>query len=487
VTTPAGEDLPALGEAFAGKYTLVRVVGEGGMGIVYEAQHARLRQRVAIKVLRADARTSAEWLARFDREARAAVRLRGPNVARVFDVDSLPDGTPYMVMELLEGNDLASELAARGRLPVDEAVGYLLEACSAMAEAHALGIIHRDLTPGNLFLSEEGGRRIVKIVDFGISKLIDDRSHVTAADAAFGTPHYVSPEQIRSSTRVDARADVWSLGVILFQMLSGSMPFKEGKAAAVVASVIADEPRPLRELRPELPKKLVAAVMKALTKNPDERYSSVEELAAAIAPFCPGFLTPAPPPSYRGEATSFLPGTTPRPSGAFIPPSARGHATSLPSTSGAGWSRSERRGWLAEARRGRFPALAALCTTFGIAAALAYRARTVPEEPASASGPAAAPTLLATAPPSPRSSGPSAVAPSESAAAPPAPSDSASTPALAIQAPADSAPRRGAAARPAASAASAASAANDPTAAPKTSLPRAPAVPTDGRANPLHL
>jgi eukaryotic-like serine/threonine-protein kinase len=464
VSPPSDANLPELGDAFAGKYTLVRVVGEGGMGIVYEAQHERLRQRVAIKILRDDARTSVEWLARFDREARAAVRLRGPNVARVFDVDSLPDGTPYMVMELLEGNDLANELAARGRLPVEEAVGYMLEACSAMAEAHALGIIHRDLTPGNLFLSEEGGRRTVKIVDFGISKLIDDRSHVTATDAAFGTPHYVSPEQIRSSALVDARTDVWSLGVILFQMLSGELPFKHGTAAAVVAAVVADAPVSLRDLRPDLPKRLVAAVMKALAKNPAERHASVEELAAAIAPFCPGWRTPSPP-ARHGEASSLLPSPVSRPPVSLLPTSTRRPVTPLP-TSGAGWSRSARRGWLADARRGRFLAFTALGTALAFAGVLAYRARVAADNLASTS-----------------SSAKAAAAPLDAASAlsadvlvKAAPTASASTQPSARRPP-TVAPRRSPAVR------SSATSAREPASAAKPAEPLAPA----GRANPLHL
>jgi serine/threonine-protein kinase len=267
------------------------VLGQGGVGVVFEAYHQRLNQRVAIKILRAEARQSAEWLTRFDREARAAVKLRGPNVARVFDVDSTDDGTPYMVMELLDGWNLSEEIAARSPLPIHEAVGYVLEACCAMAEAHALGIVHRDLTPANIFLANAGGRRMAKVVDFGISKIRDERTNVTTTDAAFGTPQYVSPEQIRSTAHVDSRTDIWSLTVILFEALAGTTPFRGDTASAVVASVLMDDPKPLAELRPDLPKGLVTAIAKGLAKNPDERFQSVDELVGALLPFGPpGFM-----------------------------------------------------------------------------------------------------------------------------------------------------------------------------------------------------
>lgn len=318
--------LPNPGESFAGKYTIGRVLGQGGVGVVFEAFHQRLNQRVAIKILRAEVRKSAEWLTRFDREARASVKLRSPNVARVFDVDSTPDGTPYMVMELLEGWTLNEEINARGPLPIAEAVGYILEACSAMSEAHALGIVHRDLTPANLFLSNVAGRRVVKVLDFGISKVADERVNVTTTDAAFGTPQYVSPEQIRSTAHVDPRTDIWSMSVILFQALSGITPFEGKTASAVVASVLMDRPKSLQALRPDLPKGLVTAVMKGLEKNLSDRYQSIEELAAAVAPFGPpGFsLQSAGPHSERPGLMLTGPLTAPPANLASLSPSTVG-------------------------------------------------------------------------------------------------------------------------------------------------------------------
>jgi serine/threonine-protein kinase len=358
--------LPYPGQTFAGKYTIGRVLGQGGVGVVFEAFHQRLNQRVAIKILRAEARRSSEWLARFDREARAAVKLRGPNVARVFDVDTTPDGTPYMVMELLEGWNLAEEIGARGPLPIAEAVGYLLEACSAMAEAHWLGIVHRDLTPANIFLANAGGRRMAKVVDFGISKITDERTNVTTTDAAFGTPQYVSPEQIRSTAQVDARTDVWSLSVILFESLAGMTPFEGKTASAVVAAVLIEKPKPIAQMRPDLPKGLVAAIMKGLTKNPAERFQTVDELAAAIAPFGPpGFVYGSHQP--LSERPGMMTGALPMPGPPLLPSLNAATLSSPPGVETRGmFADPGRRAWIAAAiAAGSILVLTALVYGFG--------------------------------------------------------------------------------------------------------------------------
>ncbi|MBI3200808.1 MAG: serine/threonine protein kinase [Myxococcales bacterium] len=278
--------LPVAGEVLAGKYSIVRVIGEGGMGVVFEGRHDRLGQRVAIKVLREEERKNREVVARFEREARLAAKLRSANVARVTDVDVLADGTPFMVMEYLEGVDLDFELTQRGRLPVPEAVSYVLQACSAVAEAHALGIVHRDLKPHNLFLTDDGERRLVKLLDFGISKTTtDEPDSVTLTRSSLGTPLYMSPEQIRSARNADQRSDLWSLGVILYELITGSPPFDGDGPAAVIASITADTPPPPHELRPEMSRALSDAILRALAKDPAQRYSSVTEFAEAIQPF----------------------------------------------------------------------------------------------------------------------------------------------------------------------------------------------------------
>ncbi|MEQ9319647.1 MAG: serine/threonine-protein kinase, partial [Polyangiaceae bacterium] len=252
-----------VGDVLAGKYEVVGHIGEGGMGYVFEGVHRGLNQRVAIKVLQRRKGHDDELIARFEREARAAAKLQSEHTARVMDVDTLADGTPFMVMELLEGHDLEAELCRFGKLPVVEAVDIVLQACSAMAEAHQRGIVHRDLKPPNLFLCERGGVVTVKLLDFGISKMVteEDKS-VTQTSSSLGTPLYMSPEQIRSAKHVDARTDIWSLGVILYELIAGTTPFEADSPTAVIAAITADTPRPLAQTGPDVPVPLSEVVMK---------------------------------------------------------------------------------------------------------------------------------------------------------------------------------------------------------------------------------
>ncbi|MEM6786878.1 MAG: serine/threonine-protein kinase [Myxococcota bacterium] len=275
------------GTLLAGKYEVVRLLGSGGMGEVYEATHQALGKRVAVKLLRADAASHPEFRQRFEREARAAASLRGPHAAQVSDVDVLTDGRPFLVMEYLEGRDLNDEMEARGPLPAPEAVDYILQTCSAMAEAHGRGIVHRDLKPHNLYLTDSGGETVVKVLDFGISKVDEGDASVTATSVAMGTPLYMAPEQMRSAKHVDARADIWSLGVILYELLAGKPPFDGDNPTAVIAAVTADDPTDLAQVRPDLPVALTRVVMAALRKDKERRPGSVLELGALLAPFSP--------------------------------------------------------------------------------------------------------------------------------------------------------------------------------------------------------
>jgi serine/threonine-protein kinase len=278
---------PMPGAVLAGKYTVVRTIGRGGMAIVLEAHHERLGRNVALKLLHPDHMSNPEATSRFEREARAVARLASPNVARVIDVDALEDGCPFMVLELLEGCDLGQELSRRGPLPVQEAVDYVAQACAGIAIAHAAGIVHRDLKPSNLFLAQDGADRRVKILDFGISKLVaaDPNARMTTTQSSFGTPLYMSPEQVKSVKDVDARTDIWSLGVILYELLTGRVPFEAESASAIFVAIAVETPRPVDEYRPDLPRGLSAVVMKALAKNPADRFVDAEAFAAALQPF----------------------------------------------------------------------------------------------------------------------------------------------------------------------------------------------------------
>ena len=273
-----------MGDVIACKYAIVGVLGAGGMGIVYEATHLKLRQRVAVKMLQHEMLEHPIIVSRFEREARAAGQLRNRHTARVTDVDSTAEGLPYMVMEFLDGNDLDTELGRRGRFPVEEAVDCVLQACSAMIEAHKIGIVHRDLKPANLFLALDGDARIIKVLDFGISKVNDDGdAKLTTPDSVMGTALYMSPEQVRSSGNVDARTDIWSLGIILYELLSGQTPWM-GTPTQLAAAIVTQDPPDILTLC-EVPLEIVAVIDKALKRDPAQRYADVKQLAIALAPF----------------------------------------------------------------------------------------------------------------------------------------------------------------------------------------------------------
>jgi serine/threonine-protein kinase len=266
------------------KYRVEGVLGRGGMGVVLRVTHLHLGEELAIKILRPDAGGGPEVHARFLREAQSAVRLRGEHVARVGDVGVLPGGAPYMVMEYLRGGDLSGELARRGALPPGEIVDYVLQACEALAEAHALGIVHRDIKPSNLFLTRRpDGSPLVKVLDFGISKApIGSPGVLTRTDTVMGTPGYMSPEQMKASKDVDARSDIWALGIVLYECLNGRRPFDAETFSATVLRA-ATEPPPLMD--PRLPRGLQVVILQCLEKDRAARFPSIAALAAALAPF----------------------------------------------------------------------------------------------------------------------------------------------------------------------------------------------------------
>ena len=278
---------PEPGTTLAGKYVIERVLGVGGMGVVVAARHIDLDQRVAIKYLLPETLANPEIVERFAREARAAAKIKGEHVARVLDVGRFDDGAPFMVLEYLEGEDLSQLLERSGPLPIADAVGYVLEACEALAEAHAAGVVHRDLKPANLFLARRPDRRsIVKVLDFGISKVVDPSGHaLTSTATVMGTPHYMSPEQLKASKHVDARSDIWALGVILFELLSNRKPFVGDTLAEIIGAILTNEPERLSSLRADVSLDLELAIARCLRDKAEERHASVKELAVALAPF----------------------------------------------------------------------------------------------------------------------------------------------------------------------------------------------------------
>jgi serine/threonine-protein kinase len=281
------------GEVLAGKYRVDRVLGRGGMGIVVAAHHVQLDEKVAIKFLLPGALGNADAVARFIREARAAVKIKSEHVARVSDVGTLETGAPYMVMEYLEGSDLGAWLDERGPMAVDQAAEFVLHASEALAEAHALGIVHRDLKPANLFcVRRADGLLSVKVLDFGISKVspVAGSSHdhaMTRTHAILGSPLYMSPEQMVSSRGVDARTDIWSLGVILYQLVTGRTPFEAEAMPELVLKIAGSPPTPIATFRPDVPPPFGAVISRCLEKDRDKRFRTIGELAEALVDFAP--------------------------------------------------------------------------------------------------------------------------------------------------------------------------------------------------------
>lgn len=281
-----------LGDVIAGKYRIEREIGRGGMGVVFAALHIDLDQPVAVKILHEYAAYDQAAISRLLREARAAAKISSTHVVRVMDVGAFPDGGAYIAMELLEGRDLADILRQQGPISVPEAIDYLIEACDAVAAAHASGIVHRDLKPANLFLAEGAdGISTIKVLDFGVSKIVPksgqpvNAGELTQTGQIFGSPNYMSPEQLRSATDVDGRTDIWALGVLFYEIVSGKLPFAGASMADVLAAVVRDTPAPLSTVCPSVSPELAAIIARCLEKEPQDRFADVVELAQALAPF----------------------------------------------------------------------------------------------------------------------------------------------------------------------------------------------------------
>jgi serine/threonine protein kinase len=272
-----------------GRYQVTGVLGSGGMGVVYEAKHLGLGTIVAIKVLRSELVESDEQVARFQNEGRCMAALSGDHVVRVFDAGWLETGLPFLAMERLDGRDLGALVRDCGRLAVSIAVDYALDACAGLAEAHAFGLIHCDVKPSNLFLTTCGvGAPRIKLIDFGIARWIGAAAggaELLGEELLLGSPSYCSPEQLEDPDSLDERTDIWSLGVVLFEMLTGTSPYSLPTLAEIRTRILSLSRPTVRALRPELDARLASVVERCLEKDRSRRFRSVQELGAALRPF----------------------------------------------------------------------------------------------------------------------------------------------------------------------------------------------------------
>ncbi len=288
---------PVPGDVIGGKYRIVRLIGDGGMGTVYEAHHQFLETTVALKFLHSELAQRAGLGSRFLQEARVSARIRSPHVTHVTDVDQTADGSPYLVMELLHGEPLQQAMDRRGKLPVDQAVDFALQILSGLESAHAIGVVHRDLKPDNVFIVPATGGPLLKLIDFGIAKLrasTEFQKGLTRAGVIMGTPEYMAPEQLFAAENVDHRADLYSLGVILFEMLAGRRPADGDDVETIVAAVVSGNVRRLGALDPTLNPGLVAVVERAMMPDREARFATALDMRLALAPFA-GML------SYAGR------------------------------------------------------------------------------------------------------------------------------------------------------------------------------------------
>jgi len=273
----------AVGHVVGNKYRLLRLLGDGGMGTVYEAQHELLGTRVAIKVLHSDLARRNGLIDRFLQEARVAAQIKSPHVVQVTDVDRTAEGTAYLVMELLEGEALSSVLERERKVPIPTAVDYTRQVLEALEAAHALGVTHRDLKPENVFVTFTAGRPVIKLIDFGIAKLrTAEAKNLTVAGVIMGTAEYMAPEQAYSADKADARSDIYAVGVMLYEMVAGVRPVSGEDARIIATRVERGEVTPLVHAAPDVPRELAGLVHRAMAARPELRFTSATEMRLAL-------------------------------------------------------------------------------------------------------------------------------------------------------------------------------------------------------------
>lgn len=290
LTEPASSTAASVqpGDVIADKYRVERVLGRGGMGVVVAATHLELGKLRALKFMTPEALRNSSAVERFNREARITAELSSEHIAKVVDTARLDDGTPYLVMEYLEGKELSRAIKEGGPLAVQQAALFIVQACDGLAEAHARGIIHRDIKPGNLFIvARADGSPCVKVLDFGISKMAAEivDGTLTRTDQILGSPFYIAPEQLHATSEVDARADIWSLGVVLYEMLVGRPPFAGDTLPQIVAAVLSGAAKPPSAVNPLVPPAIDAIFARCVEQNREKRFATVAELASELLPF----------------------------------------------------------------------------------------------------------------------------------------------------------------------------------------------------------